>query len=319
MKAIEFQDVVKRYGKVDALRGVSFSVERGEMFGLIGPDGAGKTTAIRAICGLLHVNEGTIRVLGKDPVKQHRHVTATIGYLSQRFSLYGDLSIDENIAFFAEIHGVGDFHERRNRLLEMTQLTPFRSRLADQLSGGMKQKLALACTLVHEPQVIVLDEPTTGVDPVSRREFWKLLSQFLAQGITILMSTPYLDEAERCSRIALLHEGKVLALDQPIRLRAGLTGTLFEVIVSSPRDALDKLTDRSDIGSAQVFGDRLHVWIDRNDSLAAAEVLQSATEGAGLAPSSVRPIVPSLEDVFIARLGHARAPEGAESSDRVTT
>jgi ABC-2 type transport system ATP-binding protein len=320
MKAIEFQDVVKRYGKVDALRGVSFSVDRGEMFGLIGPDGAGKTTAIRAICGLLHVDQGTIRVLGKDPIKQHRHVTATIGYLSQRFSLYGDLSIDENIAFFAEIHGVGDYHDRRDRLLEMTQLTPFRSRLADQLSGGMKQKLALACTLVHEPQVIVLDEPTTGVDPVSRREFWKLLSQFLAQGITILMSTPYLDEAERCSRIALLHEGTVLALDQPIRLRAGLTGTLFEVIVSSPRDALDKLTHRSDIGSAQVFGDRLHVWIDRTDSQAAAALLKSATESAGLAPSSVRPIVPSLEDVFIARLAaeDARATEGTESSDRVT-
>ena len=162
-----------------------------------------------------------------------------MGYLSQRFSLYGDLSIDENIAFFAEIHGVSDYHARRDRLLEMTQLTRFRDRLADQLSGGMKQKLALACTLVHEPQVIVLDEPTTGVDPVSRREFWKLLSQFLAQGITILMSTPYLDEAERCSRIVLLHEGQVLALDQPAHLRSSLSGTLFEVIVPSPREALD--------------------------------------------------------------------------------
>jgi ABC-2 type transport system ATP-binding protein len=211
--AIEFQNVVKRYGKVEALRDVSFSVNRGEMFGLIGPDGAGKTTAIRAICGLLHIDAGSIRILGQDPVKQHREVTGSVGYLSQRFSLYGDLSIDENVAFFAEIHGVSDYHARRDRLLEMTQLTRFRDRLADQLSGGMKQKLALACTLVHEPQVIVLDEPTTGVDPVSRREFWKLLSQFLAQGITILMSTPYLDEAERCSRIVLLHEGKVLALD----------------------------------------------------------------------------------------------------------
>ena len=176
------------------------------------------------ICGLLHVDGGSIRVLGKDPVKDHRAITGTIGYLSQRFSLYGDLSIDENIAFFAEIHGVTDFRARRDRLLDMTQLTPFRSRLADQLSGGMKQKLALACTLVHEPQVILLDEPTTGVDPVSRREFWKLLSQFLAQGITIVMSTPYLDEAERCTRIVLLHEGQVLALDEPGALRAGLPG-----------------------------------------------------------------------------------------------
>jgi ABC-2 type transport system ATP-binding protein len=302
MAAIEFQNVVKRYGKVDALRGVTFSVEKGEMFGLIGPDGAGKTTAIRAICGLLHIDEGSIHVLGKDPVKQHRDVTATVGYLSQRFSLYGDLSIDENIAFFAEIHGVRDFQGRRDRLLEMTQLTKFRGRLADQLSGGMKQKLALACTLVHEPQVIVLDEPTTGVDPVSRREFWKLLSQFLAQGITILMSTPYLDEAERCARIALLHEGKVLALDQPSRLRAGLSGTMFEVVVSEPREALDKLAGQPDIASAQMFGDRLHVWIDRPDPKAAEAILTKAADASGLAAASIRPIVPSLEDVFIARI-----------------
>ncbi len=302
MNAIDFQNVAKRYGAVEALRGVSFTVDRGEMFGLIGPDGAGKTTAIRAICGLLHVDAGSIRVLGHDPIAQHRQVTGTVGYLSQRFSLYGDLSIDENIAFFAEIHGVNDFHGRRDRLLEMTQLTRFRDRLADQLSGGMKQKLALACTLVHEPQVIVLDEPTTGVDPVSRREFWKLLSQFLAQGITIVMSTPYLDEAERCSRIALLHEGKLLALDQPNRLRAGLAGTLFEVIVDSPREMQDRLSSQSAIASAQVFGDRLHVWINHGDSTAAAAMLDGAIRAAGINASSTRPIVPSLEDVFIARL-----------------
>ena len=302
MNAIEFHNVVKRYGAVDALRGVSFAVNRGEMFGLIGPDGAGKTTAIRAICGLLHIDEGSIRVLGKDPIAEHRDVTGTVGYLSQRFSLYGDLSIDENIAFFAEIHGVRDFHGRRDRLLEMTQLTRFRDRLADQLSGGMKQKLALACTLVHEPQVIVLDEPTTGVDPVSRREFWKLLSQFLAQGITILMSTPYLDEAERCSRIALLHEGQLLALDQPGRLRVGLSGALFEVVVDAPREALDRLAGQKEIASAQVFGDRLHVWIDHGDAGTARNILTTAIQAAGVETVSIRPIVPSLEDVFIARL-----------------
>jgi ABC-2 type transport system ATP-binding protein len=238
--------------------------------------------------------------------------------MSQRFSLYGDLSIDENIAFFAEIHGVRDYHGRRDRLLDMTQLTRFRKRLADQLSGGMKQKLALACTLVHEPQVIMLDEPTTGVDPVSRREFWKLLSQFLAQGITIIMSTPYLDEAERCSRIALLHEGRVLALDQPAKLRAGLMGTLFEVVLPSPREAMDALSLQTAIASAQVFGDRLHVWIDGSDAARAELLLAGATRAAGVVPSIVRPIAPSLEDVFIARLGHRipRAAEGAESSDR---
>lgn len=315
MNAIEFTNVVKNYGSVEALRDVSFSVNAGEMFGLIGPDGAGKTTAIRAICGLLHIDAGSIAVLGVDPVKQHRDVTGSVGYLSQRFSLYGDLSIDENIAFFAEIHGVRDYHGRRDRLLEMTQLSKFRDRLADQLSGGMKQKLALACTLVHEPKVIVLDEPTTGVDPVSRREFWKLLSQFLVQGITIVMSTPYLDEAERCTRIALLHEGKLLALDQPGKLRTSLEGTLFEVIVPGARDAMDKLIGQAGIASTQVFGDRLHVWIDRGDRDGAKRVLDDATRAAAIVPTSVRPIVPSLEDVFIARLAAHDADKAAESAE----
>src|SRR5688500_2940951 len=210
MDAVQLDAVTKKYGAIVALRDLSMVVEPGEMFGLIGPDGAGKTTAIRIMCGLLKPDGGTVRVLGRDPVKEHLQVTQTLGYLSQRFSLYGDLSIDENISFFADIHGLNmrdpGIRDRRERLLELTQLVRFRDRLADQLSGGMKQKLALACTLVHEPRVILLDEPTTGVDPVSRREFWKLLSEFLAQGITILMATPYLDEAERCSRVALLHE-----------------------------------------------------------------------------------------------------------------
>ena len=302
MHAIEFTNVVKRYGAVEALRGVSFEVGRGEMFGLIGPDGAGKTTAIRAMCGLLHVQSGSIRMLDKDPVKQHRDITKSVGYLSQRFSLYGDLSIDENIAFFARIHGVRDYHARRDRLLDMTQLTRFRGRLADQLSGGMKQKLALACTLVHEPQVILLDEPTTGVDPVSRREFWKLLSQFLASGITIVMSTPYLDEAERCARIVLLHEGRVLALDQPGRLRASLTGSLFEMVVPQPRAAKDVLAGDSAVAGVQVFGDRLHVWMQDANVEAARARLADAADRAALGAAAIRPIVPSLEDVFIAKV-----------------
>jgi ABC-2 type transport system ATP-binding protein len=302
MSAIEFTNVVKRYGGVTALNGISFAVERGEMFGLIGPDGAGKTTAIRAMCGLLHNDGGTIRMLGKDPVRQHRELTSSIGYLSQRFSLYGDLSIDENIAFFAEIHGLSDYEARRTQLLEMTRLTPFRGRLADQLSGGMKQKLALACTLIHEPEVIVLDEPTTGVDPVSRREFWKLLSQFLASGITIVMSTPYLDEAERCAHIVLLHEGKVLAFDRPEHLRSTLPGTLFEVVVPEPRAAVTRLGEHASVSSAQVFGDRLHVWIDAGDPRLAEARLRGAAQDTAVIPTQIRHIVPSLEDVFIARI-----------------
>jgi ABC-2 type transport system ATP-binding protein len=310
MPALSLDDVTKRYGPTVAVNDLSFDVAPGEMFGLIGPDGAGKTTTIRLLCGLLHADSGTIRVLGHDPVAEHRPMTARVGYLSQRFSLYGDLSVDENIAFSAEIHGVSDYRIRRDRLLEMTRLIPFRRRLADRLSGGMKQKLALACTLVHEPDVILLDEPTTGVDPVSRREFWKLLSQFLAGGITIVMSTPYLDEAERCSRVALLHEGRLLALDDPGRLRAAAPGTLFEMSAADPRAAVQALRGRAGVRDPQVFGDRVHAWIDETDRGRASALMADAIRQSGLEASPPRIIVPSLEDVFIARLaehGEARA------------
>jgi len=299
---LSFNRVTKRYGKTVALADVSLAIARGEMFGLIGPDGAGKTTSIRLLCGLLHADAGDVRVLGIDPVKAHREITAKIGYLSQRFSLYGDLSIDENIAFFAEIHGVGDYRHRRDQLLDMTQLTRFRTRLADQLSGGMKQKLALACTLVHQPEIIVLDEPTTGVDPVSRREFWKLLSHFLAQGITIVMATPYLDEAERCTRVAMLDQGRLLALDEPGDLRASLPGILLEVVVPQPHEALEALRTKAHVVNAQVFGDRLHVWSTVSDEKDAVHEFHGLAVQAGLTPSSVRHITPSLEDVFISKL-----------------
>ncbi|MBI3401113.1 MAG: ABC transporter ATP-binding protein [Acidobacteria bacterium] len=302
---VSFDRVTKRYGATRALRDLSLSIEPGEMFGLIGPDGAGKTTTIRLICGLIRADAGAVRVMNLDPVRQHRRLTASVGYFSQRFSLYGDLSIDENIAFFAEIHGVRDYRARRDRLLAITQLTPFRARLADQLSGGMKQKLALACTLVHEPTLIVLDEPTTGVDPVSRREFWKLLSEFLSQGITIVMATPYLDEAERCSRVALLHEGGLLALDRPGALRAALPGALFEVIVSDHRRAPDVLARLPGVRDVRMFGERAHVRFGRGESGDAGDAaarLSADASRAGLAVASVRPIATSLEDVFIARL-----------------
>jgi len=301
--AIVLDRVVKRYGATTALAGLSLEVNRGQMFGLIGPDGAGKTTAIRLMCGLLHADEGQLRVLGLDPIRAHRALTERVGYLSQRFSLYGDLTIDENIAFFAEVHGVRDYGRRRDQLLAMTQLTPFRTRLADRLSGGMKQKLALACTLVHEPNLILLDEPTTGVDPVSRREFWKLLSEFLANGITILMSTPYLDEAERCTRVALVHEGRVLAADEPDRLRRLIPGRMLEILASGTA-AADALRALPGVRDAQVFGERIHVTLD-DESPAAEERFTAALRETPLAGAPVRAVQPSLEDVFIARLAGA--------------
>ena len=303
--ALQLERVTKKYDQIVALRDLTLSIEAGEMFGLIGPDGAGKTTTIRLICGLLPATSGTVRVLGLDPVRDHRRLTDSVGYLSQRFSLYGDLSVDENVAFFAEIHGVRDFAARRDRLLELTQLAPFRSRLAERLSGGMKQKLALACTLVHEPGLIVLDEPTTGVDPVSRREFWKLLSEFLSQGITILMATPYLDEAERCTRVALLHEGRLLALDRPAALRETLQGSMYEVIVREHREALKVLRQIPNVLDVQTFGERTHVRTRRDDRDAGARI-ESALRAAGLTVESIRSIPNSLEDVFIARLEEAR-------------
>jgi ABC-2 type transport system ATP-binding protein len=304
--AVALARVFKRYGSVEALREVSFSVAHGEMFGLIGPDGAGKTTAIRLICGLLPADGGQVRALGLDPVRDHRALTSSVGYLSQRFSLYGDLSVDENIAFFADIHGVRDYSGRRDRLLELTQLAPFRARLAGQLSGGMKQKLALACTLVHEPALIVLDEPTTGVDPVSRREFWKLLSEFLAQGLTIVMATPYLDEAERCARVALLHQGRLLAVDAPDALRRQFTSQLFEVVVDDHRRAAEVLGSAAGVFDVQMFGERAHVRLDAAVTPATAADgaawLNQRLRAAGLRIDSIRPVAASLEDVFIAKL-----------------
>jgi ABC-2 type transport system ATP-binding protein len=300
--AVTLARVTKRYGATVAVNDLSFEVRRGEMFGLIGPDGAGKTTTIRLLCGLLHADAGAITVMGRDPLGDHRAVTRAVGYLSQRFSLYGDLSVDENVAFFAEIHGVRRYHAARERLLEITRLAPFRRHLADRLSGGMKQKLALACTLVHEPAVLLLDEPTTGVDPVSRREFWKLLSEFLEQGITILMATPYLDEAERCARVALLHEGRLMAVDDPGRLRASLPGEVVEVIAGPRRPAVDCLQRVDGVRDVQVFGERVHVRVARagEDTLAG---LTRALEEAGTTVVSVRTVAPSLEDVFIERIG----------------
>jgi ABC-2 type transport system ATP-binding protein len=309
-EAISFQRVTKIYGALRALDNVSFTIGRGEMFGLIGPDGAGKTTAIRLACGLVGADSGMVQVLGRSPTREHRAMTAAVGYLSQRFSLYGDLTIDENIAFFAEIHGIGRYQRERARLLEMTQLTAFRRRRADKLSGGMKQKLALACTLIHQPEVLLLDEPTTGVDPVSRREFWKLLSEFLSQRLTIVMATPYLDEAERCARVALLHEGRLMAIDAPAALQASLRGTLFEVATDQPRPPVTVLAAVPGVTDVQVFGDRAHVRCADAASAGTPAAIAAALERAGMRSTSVRPIPPSLEDVFIDLITGVGTSEG---------
>jgi ABC-2 type transport system ATP-binding protein len=305
--------VHKHFGATKAVNDLSLTVEPGEMFGLIGPDGAGKTTTIRLLCGLLRATAGTISVLGSDPVRHHRALTQSVGYFSQRFSLYGDLTIDENIAFFAEIHGVSHYEPRRNRLLDMMQLTPFRTRLAERLSGGMKQKLALACTLVHEPRLILLDEPTTGVDPVSRREFWRLLSEFLSEGITILMATPYLDEAERCGRVALVSSGRLVAVDTPQRLRDTYPGDLVEVLAHPQDAAIRVVRQDSGVTGIEEFGERLHASTRKGDGPAAAERFRHQLSAAGLTVASVRPIPASLEDVFIARVGETDTPTEVSS------
>jgi ABC-2 type transport system ATP-binding protein len=311
MNTILFENVGRKYGATTALEAVSFTVSKGEMFGVIGPDGAGKTTTIRLACGLVRPDTGRIQVQGRDPVREHRAVTQAVGYLSQRFSLYGDLTIDENVAFFAEIHGVSDYRPARDRLLEMTQLTTFRGRRADRLSGGMKQKLALACTLVHEPQVLFLDEPTTGVDPVSRREFWKLLSEFLARGLTIVMTTPYLDEAERCARIALLHEGRLLALDDPAALQARLSGRIVEVVADAPRPPVDLLASIDGVADVQVFGERAHVLLDGVSQDAAIERIGAALGQRGIGVRALRPVPATLEDVFIGLITGGRGDGGS--------
>jgi ABC-2 type transport system ATP-binding protein len=298
---VEARDVRKSYGATLALDAISFDVRRGEMFGVIGPDGAGKTTLLRLACGLIRPDAGSIQLFGQDPARTRRAASAAIGYVSQRFSLYGDLSVDENVEFFARLHGVSEFVARRQRLLELTGLVRFRERLADRLSGGMKQKLALACTLVHEPPLLVLDEPTTGVDPVSRREFWKLLAEFLDQGLTIVVATPYLDEAERCSRVLLMREGRALALDAPSVLQASLPGAVVEMVVPSPRHVMEVLRSTLGQDDVQLFGDRLHVYLRTAE---ARRELVAAMDQHGLGSAPLRDIAPSLEDVFIHAVEH---------------
>jgi ABC-2 type transport system ATP-binding protein len=304
---IETSNLCRSFGDIRAVDGLSLAIREGEMFGLVGPDGAGKTTTIRMLCGILLPTEGSATVLGFDIRKEPDRVKEKIGYLSQRFSLYGDLSVDENIEFFAEINGVYDFQSRREELLDFTRLTPFRDRLAERLSGGMKQKLALACTLVHTPKIILLDEPTTGVDPVSRRDFWKILQSLLARGITIIMSTPYLDEAERCTRVALMSRGKAMVVSTPSEIKEQMPGQVIEIVCSPVREAFRALKGRPEIMEVQAFGDRLNIVV--RDAKRDTPAVERILRGAGVSLIAVRGISPTLENVFISLLTHREEKE----------
>ena len=295
-EAIQIENLKKSYGDIAAIKGISFSVSKGEMFGLVGPDGAGKTTTIRILCGLIDPEEGMVSVMGDDIKKKKRKVQKKIGYLSQRFSLYGDLTVDENIEFFADIHGVRNYEERRNELLAFTRLTPFRDRLADNLSGGMKQKLALACSLIHKPEIIFLDEPTTGVDPVSRRDFWKILSSLIKEGITIFMSTPYLDEAERCNRVALMNKGEIMSIDDPRKIKESINKEIIEIVSPEARKAY-KLIQQNMDNEVQLFGDRINVVADSYEK--EFSNIEKLLKENDVKIESSRSIPPSLENVFI--------------------
>jgi ABC-2 type transport system ATP-binding protein len=314
---VEVQTMTRKYGDVVAADGVSFEVHRGEMFGLIGPDGAGKTTTLRVVLGLLAPSAGSVRTCGLEPVRQSDLLAQKIGYLSQKFSLYGDLSVDENISFFASIHGVKGWKARRDELLDLLRMTPFRDRLADRLSGGMKQKLALACTLIHTPELLVLDEPTTGVDPVSRRDFWKILAHLQREGLTLLLTTPYLDEAERCQRIALMDHGRLLTVAAPTVLREEAEGAVVEILARPKRPATERLLQHPEVADVQSFGERLHATLRGVDSAGAADVadrLAADLKSQGIEVEAARAVLPSLEDIFIARIQAAGSGAPAEGS-----
>ena len=300
--------LAKDFGDVHAVRGIDLEVRRGEMFGLIGPDGAGKTTTLRMIAGLIAPTAGSVSTCGFAPREERPKLARRVGYLAQRFSLYGDLTVDENLEFFGEVQDVPNLKARRDEMLELVRLAPFRRRLADKLSGGMKQKLALACTLIHTPALIILDEPTTGVDPVSRRDFWRLLAEIRRRGITIVISTPYLDEAERCSRIALFSRGVVLGVDTPDAMREGGGEGWYELLASPRREAERLLAAMPAVHDLEAFGERLHFRLDPGVDAAA---LARALHHAGITVIDFRGVRASLEDVFLARI---RASEQGEDA-----
>jgi len=298
-RVIETHDLTKRFKKVTAVDKLNLSIQRGEIFGLLGPDGAGKTTTIRMLCAIMDPSAGSARVAGFDTVKGAEEIKKRIGYMPQQFSLYGDLTVLENLVFFADIFQVKrqEREERIARLLGFARLTEFKERRAAHLSGGMQKKLALACTLIHSPEIIFLDEPTTGVDPVSRREFWDILTGLHMQGVTLFISTPYMDEAERCSRAALMFEGSIIVCDAPAHIKGLVEGELLELRPDRLREARRIIGELPGVLEVQTYGDLLHVFVD--DAVRRAPPIQETLSDAGIIVQGMRQTRPRMEEAFI--------------------
>ena len=303
--AIVLAGLTKRFpglpgqASLTAVDRLSFSVRAGEIFGLVGPDGAGKTTTLRMLAGVLAPDEGLATVAGFDIVRAPETAKHAISYMPQRFGLYEDLTVDENIRFYADLFAVPrpEREARAAHLLMAAGMSEFRSRLAGKLSGGMKQKLGLTCALIHTPQVLLLDEPTTGVDPVSRREFWRILYSLLDQGVAILTSTAYLDEAERCHRVALLHQGRLLFCDTPARLKQQLPGAVLSVTSTEPLRLYETLCDADGVRSAVLVGDGVHLVVD--DAGRRIPEFRERLRVAGVAFDEIEQVAPSIEDLFV--------------------
>jgi ABC-2 type transport system ATP-binding protein len=309
--AIEMVELTRRFGAFVAVDRVTLAVQPGTVFGFLGSNGAGKSTAIRMLCGLLRPTSGSARVLGIDVAREPEAVKRRIGYMSQRFSLYDDLTVGENLDFFGGIYGLEGAHRasRRAFALSLSGLEEQERRLTGTLPPGWKQSLALACAVLHEPRVVFLDEPTGGVDPRARRRFWRLIGDLAREGVTVLVTTHYLDEAEECDRLSLMHAGRVIAEGTPGELRASLGARpLLEVRVPDVPAALDLVPSLPGVRGVSAFGSALHVRVDDADRDAAP--LVEALEARGHAPVMARPIVPSLEDVFIDAIEHAEDARG---------
>ncbi len=297
---VQAVDLTRRFAKTVAVDHMNLEIKKGEIFGLVGPDGAGKTTTLRLFCGLLDPSEGRVRVAGHDTVRETFAVKDRIGYMAQRFGLYADLTVEENMNFYADLFGLDPSHRNTLavELLEMTRMDPFRKRAAGKLSGGMKQKLALMCTLLHKPDVLFLDEPTNGVDPVSRRDFWAILYQLVKDGMTVCITTAYLDEAERCNRVGLIHGGRIIRCAPPEELRTGMEEFCYRVTARNLRSTKEFLENLPGIVSVETAGSALHLFL--SPSQTSAEILQEILEKEGPGTAEFKKIVPSLEDVFIA-------------------